>query len=380
MAAGGGCRPPCSSRARPTSPSSSEGVTDSQRENVDQILRAGHHLLGLINEILDISRIENNRLGLSIEPVSVATALDEAVDLMAPMASRRDVEVLFEGPIPAVHVMADGQRLKQVLLNLLSNAIKYNRRDGAVWIRCAVDGDMARFEVRDTGRGIRRGVRDRLFQPFDRLGAEQSGEDGSGLGLVLSQRLVGATGGHLDLDRGLPVEKGSRFWFELPLATRLPGESREFDDELGSDRELPAAGRAGTVLYVEDTRSNVDLVARILNHRPELSLVSTAQGERALELAAAHAPVVILLDLHLPDISGLEVLARVRAEPRTATTPVVVVTADASQGQQARLLAAGADAFLTKPVSVSGLLAVIDAVTQKTLLSPDRAPDLSPTG
>ena len=310
----------------------------------------------------------------------MATALDEAVDLMAPMASRRDVEVLFEGPIPAVHVMADGQRLKQVLLNLLSNAIKYNRRDGAVWIRCAVDGDMARFEVRDTGRGIRRGVRDRLFQPFDRLGAEQSGEDGSGLGLVLSQRLVGAMGGHLDLDRGLPVEKGSRFWFELPLATRLPGESREFDDELGSDRELPAAGRAGTVLYVEDTRSNVDLVARILNHRPELSLVSTAQGERALELAAAHAPVVILLDLHLPDISGLEVLARVRAEPRTATTPVVVVTADASQGQQARLLAAGADAFLTKPVSVSGLLAVIDAVTQKTLLSPDRAPDLSPTG
>ncbi len=340
-----------------------DGVTDDQREYVDHIGRAGHHLLGLINEVLDISRIESGRLGMSVEPVSVVDALDEAVDLMAPMAAARGVELLFESPVPDVKVLADGQRLKQVLLNLLSNAIKYNRRDGAVWLNCTVDRDVARVSVRDTGPGISEELRPRLFHAFDRLGAEQSGEDGSGLGLVLSKRLVGAMGGELDLDRDTAAGEGSRFWFELPLAETVSVPRPCSEDGIRAVHR-PRDGRVATVLQVEDTRSNVDLVARIMRHRPELHLVSTAQGERALELAAAHQPAVILLDLHLPDLPGIEVLARLRADARTAGVPVVIVTADASDGQQERLLAAGAQTFLTKPVSVARLLEVVDASVQ----------------
>jgi PAS domain S-box-containing protein len=359
-----------------------EGVTDSQREGVDQIARAGHHLLALINDVLDISRIENDRLGVTVEPVTVAGALADAVDLMEPMAARRGVALIVDEPPPSLAVMADGQRLKQVLLNLLSNAIKYNHPGGTVWIGCRVEGTMVLLDVRDTGRGIAADVRPRLFQAFDRLGAEQSGEDGSGLGLVLSQRLVSAMGGHLDLDRdlaGTDGTDGSRFWFELPLAETVTATVQ--GAAVGSPVVGPPAnGAEGTVLYVEDNASNVELVAHVLRHRPGLRLVSTAQGERALELAAGHCPVAILLDLHLPDISGLDVLGRLRADPRTAAVPVVVITADATLGLEQRVLDAGADAFLTKPVRVGGLLDVLDAVILRTTSYRDPAPGLRSTG
>jgi PAS domain S-box-containing protein len=329
-----------------------------QGESVKQILRGGRHLLGLIDEVLDISRISSGRLSISQEPVPVAAAITEAVELVRPIATERGIEFRQEA-VNGAHVLADRQRLKQVLLNLLSNGVKYNRPGGNVSITLEeVAGGRLRINVADTGPGISSEVMERLFMPFDRLGAETSGVEGTGLGLALSKGLVDAMGGSLTAES--VVGTGSVFSIELRRAEApIQRYERGLEPTLGS---VPGE-RIRTILYIEDNPSNLELVTRILATHPGLKLISTMQGHQGIELARDHRPDVILLDLHLPDMSGEEVLRVLRETPATRQTPIVVITADATRRRVNELFAAGADDFLTKPLDVKRFIEVIEHVT-----------------
>ena len=331
-----------------------------EQQSVRHIIAAGRHLLDLINEVLDIGRIDAGELTFSIEPVRTGDVIREAVDLVQPLAQKRSVEVSADAASD-LHVMADRQRLKQVVLNLLSNAVKYNRERGTVTVGCRKGDDSRhRIEVADTGPGIAPENLDRLFAPFDRVGAEQdTAIEGTGLGLALSRRLVEAMGGILGVES--EIGSGSTFWVELPLSE---ARRQEGDPEQASNGPLasPAGtlGKPAALIYVDDNLPNLTLVERILAQRPEIELLTATQGRLGLELAQKQRPDMILLDLNLPDISGEEILKQLRADAETNAIPVVVVTADASEGQAERLQSMGASAYVTKPFDVGDFLQVID--------------------
>ena len=345
-----------------------DSLEPENQESVQQILKGGRHLLALINEVLDIARIESGSITLSLEPIVLPDALWEAMDLIHPLAAEQGIELKAEESWPADrHVEADRQRLKQVLLNLLSNAVKYNRPAGRVTVRCLeVPGDGLRVEVSDQGAGIPPQLMDRLFVPFDRLGAEASGVEGTGLGLALSKRLMEAMGGTLGVDSA--PGGGSTFFFELPLAA-APGAGEE---ETEAALRLPSGTPEGThtLLYIEDNTANLRLIERALGHRPDLTLLSAMQGSMGLDLARQHLPDLVLLDLHLPDMAGEELLRTLQADPRTRQIPVIVISADATSGQVRSLLAAGARAYLTKPLDMARFFEVVDETLRERRLNP----------
>jgi signal transduction histidine kinase/CheY-like chemotaxis protein len=335
-----------------------EPLEPQEQESVAYILRAGRHLLQLIDEVLDIARIETGRLAMSPEPILVQAAVQEALDLIRPLTVEMNVALDLETrSSPDLYIQADGQRIKQVLLNLLSNAVKYNRKGGTVTLRYAETGEgRLRIEVSDTGPGIPPDKMERLFTPFDRLGAEQRGIEGSGLGLSLSKRLVDVMGGTLGVESR--VGRGSIFWMEFPAAA---GPLRRLDGVNGIPPEPPVdADRILAVLYIEDNVSNVKLVERILRRRPAIRLRTAAEGQRGIELAREHRPDLILLDLHLPDIPGHNVLRHLQGDPATRDIPVIVISADATPSQLKRLREAGSAGYLTKPIDIREFLELLD--------------------
>jgi signal transduction histidine kinase/ActR/RegA family two-component response regulator len=338
-------------------------LTSEQRESVRYIRRGGDQLLSLINEVLDISRIEIGALSLSPEPVWLPDVLDEQLALMAPMAAERAVTIGVRAT-PAVtgHVLADRQRLKQVLLNLLSNAVKYNRQGGRVWIECRESAPgRLRIDVTDTGFGIPPDKLDRLFTPFDRLGAEQTGVEGTGIGLTLTRRLVEEMGGSLAVQS--TVDEGSTFSVEL-ASVEDPVRELSSVEPVAAAAARPARlarGPRKTLLHVEDNLSNLRLLEQLVLQRPEVRLITAIQGRLGLQFAREHQPDLILLDLHLPDMTGIEVLAELRRDPLTRDIPVTIVSADATVGLIERLKAAGAQGHMTKPFDVEAFLELIDA-------------------
>jgi signal transduction histidine kinase/ActR/RegA family two-component response regulator len=336
--------------------------THEQRDAVEHILKGGRHLLGLINEILDLARIEAGKSSISLEPVETGEVINGALDLVRPLAAARGIS-LASAVVWNGHVMADRQRLQQVLLNLLSNAVKYNSPEGAVTVSCEdASADRCRITVADSGPGIAPERMHRLFTPFDRLDVPDGAVEGTGLGLALSKGLVELMGGTLRAESTLGV--GSAFSLELPVATTPVCESRVPE---ASAPAADAASAAGSVLYIEDNPANLRLVERIVTRRPGVRLLSAVQGRRGLELARAHRPDAIVLDLHLPDISGQEVLAELKADPGTREIPVVILSADATPSQTARLLREGAHAYLTKPLSVAEFLGVLDELLARAV-------------
>jgi PAS domain S-box-containing protein len=335
---------------------------DHQAEAVGHILKAGRHLLGLIDEVLDIARIEEGRLSLSPEPVRIGDVMDEALTLIQPVAEQRGIAITAFGEHAACHVTADRQRLTQVFLNLLSNAVKYNRERGTVTLSCAQSDDQLTVRVRDEGNGIAPELQSRLFSPFDRLGAEQTGIEGTGLGLALSKRLVEAMGGMLSVDSALG--EGSTFWVRLPLVK----DPLDQLVTLGKPASAPPEGPdlVSTILYVEDNLSNLHLVEQVLQHWPGIRVVPAMQGRLGIDLTRQHHPDLVLLDVNLPDIGGKEVLTRIRSDPATAATPVVVLTADVSKGLKEHLLGAGATAFLTKPFDLDEFFEVLTDILGPT--------------
>jgi PAS domain S-box-containing protein len=332
-----------------------------QLRSVEHILKAGRHLLNLINEVLDIARIEANRQQFSLEPVHAETVVQEALGLIRPLAVQRGCYVQEVAELPEVYVRADRQRLTQVLLNLLSNAVKYNRPGGSVsivWGEGGADGEASRFRigVRDTGLGIAEADLERIFAPFERLHAERTGEEGTGLGLALSRRLVEAMGGTLTAESTPGL--GSTLWAELDLDCSPVERMRRVTG-------APQAGGTATafpeavILYVEDNLANLTLVETILAMEPKIVLIPALQGQLGHELAVEHQPDLILLDLHLPDIPGEEVLRRLQENSRTSDIPVIVISADATDASIDRLMGSGARAYLTKPLDVDEFLETV---------------------
>ncbi|MQA98818.1 MAG: PAS domain S-box protein [Actinobacteria bacterium] len=327
-----------------------------QRDSTAQIVKGGRRLLELINEVLDIAKVETGQLTMSLEAVPVREAVRSTVDLIRPLADQRSIELVIDIPADGeTHVIADRQRLEQVLLNLLSNGVKYNVEGGRVSVHLLDPGDdVVRIGVRDTGPGIADEDKPRLFAPFERLGADQAGIEGTGLGLALSKSLVEAMAGRLEVDSG--DGSGSVFWVELPASGPPAAQT-------AVPAVLDAAGRAEgthTLLYIEDNLSNRRLIEQVLAHRPGVSLIAAMTGNLGLDLAREHGPDLVLLDVHLPDLEGAEVLARLRKDPRTKEVPVVILSADATPGQIRRFMAAGAQDYLTKPIDVPEFLAMLD--------------------
>ncbi len=328
---------------------------------VERILGAGRHLLALINELIDIARIESGDLSLSLEPVLVCPLIEESCQLMAPIAAERAIRVIQDCPHPALATHADRHRLSQVLVNLISNAVKYNHRGGTITIACQQEegSGHASIVVSDTGPGISPENIERIFIPFERLGAEQTMVEGTGIGLPLARALTEAMGGQLTAS-SVPGQ-GSAFTVSLPRAPDLvhipaPGLAPASP----TARPQGPAGASISVLYVEDNPANVELVARFLRGKPNLTLRSETSGRGGIESATRDAPDIILLDLHLPDMHGDQVLSELKAEPATAAIPVIVLSADASRGVIHRLLASGALAYLTKPIELAELGTLLD--------------------
>lgn len=323
------------------------------QEATQSINKAGHHLLTLINEVLDLSRIETGKLSLSLEPVSLHLVLRQAIDLVRPQALKRSVSVSianFDGR--DIHVKADRQRLLQVFVNLLANAVNYNREHGTVSI--SYENDSLGFHtvvIEDTGIGIACGDMKRLFQPFERLAPDRV--EGTGLGLALSKRFVEMMDGKIDLRKSTP--DGSVFAVTL---SRDQAADSQIAGQIKSVREWPSV-RTGRILCIEDNLSNLRLIELTLEPWAQVELIPAMQGHLGLELAYNHRPDVILLDLHLPDISGIDVLQRLKANEETSGIPVVVISADATPNQRSRLIELGAYAYLTKPLDIRQFLKVM---------------------
>jgi len=332
-----------------------------QRENVGHITHAGSHLLALINDVLEMSRVEAGGITPTSEPVHLPSALRDALELVTPLAAERGTPIQVDRSAHAeLYVLADAQALRQILLNLLSNAVKYNREAGTVTIGVEVRGNRGRVLVTDEGQGIADDQREKLFVPFERLGAQESGVEGTGLGLSLAQRLAESMGGRIGVESR--PWTGSTFHVELALAEApevVPEPVEETPRHGGAEPVvLRPAGRC-SILYIEDDAANFRLVERVLQAEGDVNVLHTMQGKLGLDIAREHQPDLILLDLHLPDIHGSDVLARLRARPETGHIPVVVLSADATAAQIARLRAAGAADYLTKPLEVEQLVAAI---------------------
>ncbi len=341
----------------------SRSLPKPEQSYVREVLQAGRHLLNLINDVLDLTRVESGTLALSREAVSVGATADEVLALMAPLAEAQQVCLHQHLPVDCL-VLADRLRLKQVLLNLVSNAIKYHRPGGQVWLELgpATRADHWRVQVRDDGPGIPKDRQGGLFQPFNRLGAEQGPIEGTGIGLSLSRRLVEWMHGEMGMvsDAG----QGACFWLELPQAVceraaasdgASTGSSTAAERSVSGASVSDQAERASprsTVLYVEDNPANLELMTQIMARHEGVNFIAAPTGQLGLELAWAHKPDLILLDIHLPDIDGYTVLERLRQDERTAAAKVVAVTANAMPSDAERIRRAGFDHYLPKPIQV----------------------------
>ncbi|MEX1993929.1 MAG: ATP-binding protein [Steroidobacteraceae bacterium] len=338
--------------------SGSPSPTVAQKRNLDQILKAGWYLLELINEILDLALIESGQLTVSREPVSLLEVTQECRAMVESQAHHRGVTMTF-APLPdPCFINADRTRIKQVLINLLFNAVKYNRPGGMIAVEYALcDPESIRISVRDTGTGLTPEQLAQLFQPFNRLGREGGKEEGTGIGLVVTKRLVEIMGGRIGVDSTVGV--GSVFWVEVGVAMApklvFPAE------EAGAPPRVTPDSRLRTVLYVEDNPANLELVEQLIARRTDLRLLMAADGETGVEFARAYLPELILMDISLPGIGGIEAMQILRADPSTAHIPIIALSANAVPRDIAKGLKAGFFNYLTKPIKVNQFMDALDA-------------------
>ena len=327
------------------------------------IFGAGRHLLTLINDILDIGRIESGNMSLAMEAVELAGIYHECWQMMEPLAHKRGITLTFVDA-GGMHVLADRTRLKQVLLNLLSNAVKYNREQGEIHVDCQpVDARQLRLSVRDTGGGMSSAQLEALFQPYNRLGRDARDEEGTGLGLVVSKRLAEAMQARLGVDS--TPGRGTTFWLDIASCpARQPLQESPRLSAIARPAETIRLPDRKTLLYVEDNPLNLALVAGLIHFRPDLDLLSAGDGQTGLELARRHLPQLILMDSDLPDISGTQVMQLLRADARTAHIPVIALTAMAGPGDVRQGLAAGFYRYLTKPIDVVAFSEAINSALE----------------
>jgi PAS domain S-box-containing protein len=340
----------------------SPSPTPSQKESIDQILKAGWHLLTLINEILDLARIESGKLSLSLEPTALAEVLRECQAMIEPQAQKRGILMTFPQSDITYFVVADRTRLKQVLINLLSNAIKYNQTRGTVAVDCtATTPERIRVSVKDTGAGLAPEQLAQLFQPFNRLGQEGGGQEGTGIGLVVAKQLIELMGGMIGVES--IVGAGSIFWFELK-ASAEPLLTVESTGPAPLPLQVQSGAPRRNLLYVEDNPANLKLVEQLVARRPDLRLLSAGDGLTGIKLARAHLPEVILMDINLPGISGIQTLEILRADPATANIIVIALSANAMPHDIEKGLEAGFFRYLTKPIKVIEFMDTLDVALE----------------
>ena len=348
--------------------------TMAQKDSIEQILQAGWYLLELINEILDLALVESGKLSLSLEPMSMAEVLADCQAMIDLQAHKSGIRVFFPAPQGPWMIRADRTRVKQVLLNLLSNAIKYNRVGGRVDVRCEPGAaGRTRVSVQDTGEGLGADKLSQLFQSFNRLGQEAGGQEGTGIGLVMSKRLVEMMSGRIGVDSTVGV--GSVFWFELDSSAAVRAAL-----EPSATRPAPqpsaASGAAWrTLLCVEDNPANLKLVERLLERRPDIRLLSARDGRGGVEMARAHQPDVILMDINLPGINGITALRILAEDAATAHIPVVALSANAMPHDIEKGLRAGFFRYMTKPIKVSEFMATLDAALEHSRAQTARRTD-----
>jgi len=333
--------------------------TPPQGESITQIMQAGWHLLTLINEILDLAKIESGRVPMSREPVSLADVMRECQGMIEPQASSRSIQIIFPDIEPTDFFLADHTRLKQVILNLLSNAVKYNAIGGSVTIHCATNSHaLTRVSITDTGAGLNAAQVAQLFQPFNRLGQEGGKEEGTGIGLVVCKRLVELMGGRIGVVSTPGM--GSVFWFELS-SVAAPDLAVERDTQLRQSSLPVLGGRPRTLLYVEDNPANLRLVEQIIARHPNISLTTAVTADDGILLARSQKPDVILMDINLPGMNGIQALKILRADPETSRIPVIAVSANAMPSDIKRALSAGFVRYITKPINIGEFMDALES-------------------
>ena len=335
---------------------SDEALNEDQQDSVNEILSASNHLLALINEVLDLARIESGKLDLSLETIPVRAIIDEALMLIRLSAEKRGIQLSISN-MTNLRVTADWTRLKQALLNLLSNAVKYNKTDGSILIEAELHGTAwVDIRVTDTGPGIPESRMPELFQPFNRLSAELSHIEGTGIGLSLTHRLVELMGGSIGVTSA--VGEGSTFWIRLPVEQGHTSTNAEPTISSGQSNTLSdeqMAAKKKSILYIEDNPANLKLVERIVQRQPDFSLISATTAEEGLNLARTCQPDLILLDINLPDMNGYTVLHKLKTQAAPNNAPVIALTASAMHSEVRRGKDAGFDDYLTKPINISEL-------------------------
>jgi len=363
--------------------SDSPPPTLSQKRNVDQILQAGWYLLELINEILDLALIESGKLSLVLEPISLAEVIQECQTMMESQAQKRGISMCFPEFETTYFVKADHTRLKQVLINLLSNAIKYNKPDGAVAVNyVVVNPERIRICIQDSGKGLTPEQLTQLFQPFNRLGQEGNVDEGTGIGLVVSKRLIELMGGVINVES--TVGKGSMFWVEMDLAAKTQPLVDIADAVVVAQASIQTDEEPRTLLYVEDNPANLLLVENIIARRADIRLLRALDGHSGVEIARTTRPDVILMDINLPGISGIDALKILAGDPLTAHIPIIALSANAMPHDIEKGLEAGFFRYLTKPIKVNEFLATLNlalsfAKTQLPLPLPPTSAISQPT-
>lgn len=339
------------------------GPTPAHKASIDQILHAGWFLLELINDILDLAVIESGRLSLSLEAISLAEVMIECQAMIEPQAQKRGISMVFPKFERPCFIKADRTRLKQVLINLLSNAIKYNRTSGTVVVKCDVTTpSRLRISVKDTGDGLTPELLAQLFQAFNRLGKETTGEEGTGIGLVVSKRLVELMEGSIGAES--TVGAGSVFWIEF--GSDIDPHAAFIQAVSAAQIAAPDATgkRTHLLLYIEDNPANLKLIEQLISRRPDLRLLTAQNGKDGISLARGYLPDVILMDINLPGISGIEAMKIIRLDPATAHIPIVAVSANAIPSDIAKGLEAGFFRYLTKPIKVNEFMETLNVVLE----------------
>jgi signal transduction histidine kinase/ActR/RegA family two-component response regulator len=333
----------------------SDHPTPTQQESLEQILKGGWYLLALINEVLDLAVIESGQLSMSVEPIALADVIPECRTMIESLAQKRGIVLTFPEFDDACFVMGDRTRTKQIIVNLLTNAAKYNAPGGRVDVSIATTPERVRISVTDTGSGLSAEKLRQLFIPFNRLGQEQGSVQGTGIGLVVTKRLIELMGGEIGVtsDEGV----GSVFWVDM-----LPASAPSLDGEAPISAQEPGSrrGSAATVLYIEDNPANMKLVELLIARRPGMSLLMAVNAAEGIEIARTQQPTFILMDVDLPDMSGIEALRILQDDPATAHIPVVALTANAMPRDIRHGLEAGFLRYLTKPIKVAQFMAALD--------------------
>ena len=342
--------------------SDSPGPSPIQQQSISQILLAGWHQLKLIDEILDLAKIESGQVPLSPEPVWLAEVLLECQGMVEPQAQQLDIKLIFPQFDIPYFVQADRTRVKQVIINLLTNAIKYNSNQGTVEVKVAEKtSGRIRVSISDCGAGLSFEQIEQLFQAFNRLGQEANGVEGTGIGLVVAKRLVELMGGEIGVES--TIGKGSVFWFEL-ISTNESRLLTDIDNPAVLDQTNNNRVKMYTMLYVEDNPANLKLVEQIIARRPDLQLLTAVNGNSGLKSAIESQPDVILMDINLPDISGFEVLKNLRSNPVTTHIPVIALSANAMPRDIKEGLKAGFFCYITKPIKVNEFIEALDVAVE----------------